>query len=75
MVSSVDAHALLATLAATISEAGSNIASVDTLSKSQAGTDGFVEFRFNLNVRDLVHLQQIMTALHHIPQVRKVTRV
>lgn len=75
VVSSVDAHALLATLAATISEAGSNIASVDTLSKSQAGTDGFVEFRFNLNVRDLVHLQQIMTALHHIPQVRKVTRV
>lgn len=75
VVSSADAHALLASMAATISETGGNIASVDTLSKSQAGTEGFIEFRFNLNVRDAAHLQAIMAALHTIPQVRKVQRV
>lgn len=75
IVSSVDAHALLAAIAAAISETGGNIASVDTLSKSQAGTDGFVEFRFNLNVHDLTHLQNIISALHQIPHVRKITRV
>ena len=75
VVSSLDAHALLAAITAAISATGGNIASVDTLSKSQAGTDGFVEFKFNLNVRDLAHLQEIMAALHYIPQVRKVSRV
>ena len=75
VVSSADAHALLASMAAAISETGGNIASVDTLSKSQAGTEGFIEFRFNLNVRDAAHLQAIMAALHTIPQVRKVQRV
>ncbi len=74
-VSSVDAHALLAAITGTISNCGADIASVDTLSKSQSGTDGFVEFRFNLNVRDAAHLSTIISALHHIPHVRKVTRV
>ena len=68
VVSSADAHALLASMAAAISETGGNIASVDTLSKSQAGTEGFIEFRFNLNVRDAAHLQAIMAALHTIPR-------
>lgn len=75
VVSSADAHALLATMASAISGTGGNIASVDTLSKSQAGTEGFIEFRFNVNVRDLAHLKAIMTALQHIPHVRTVKRV
>lgn len=75
VVSSADAHALLATMASAISSTGGNIASVDTLSKSQAGTEGFIEFRFNVNVRDLAHLKAIMTALQHIPHVRTVKRV
>lgn len=75
VVSSADAHALLATMASAISGTGGNIASVDTLSKSQAGTEGFIEFRLNVNVRDLAHLKAIMTALQHIPHVRTVKRV
>ena len=75
VVSSADAHALLATMASAISGTGGNIASVDTLSKSQAGTEGFIEFRFNVNVRDLAHLKAIMTALQHISHVRTVKRV
>lgn len=75
VVSSADAHTLLATMASAISGTGGNIASVDTLSKSQAGTEGFIEFRFNVNVRDLAHLKAIMTALQHIPHVRTVKRV
>ena len=75
VVSSLDAHALLAAITSAISDNGADIASVDTLSKSQSGTEGFVAFRFNLNVRDLAHLNAVMAALHQIPQVRKVTRV
>ena len=75
VVSSVDAHALLAAITSAISDNGADIASVDTLSKSQSGSEGFVEFRFNLNVHDLAHLNEVMAALHQIPQVRKVTRV
>ena len=75
VVSSLDAHALLAAITSAISDNGADIASVDTLSKPQSGTEGFVAFRFNLNVRDLAHLNAVMAALHQIPQVRKVTRV
>lgn len=75
VVSSVDTHALLAAMAVAISETGGNIASVDTLSKAQAGTEGFIEFRFNLHVHDLAHLKNIIAALRKIPQVRKVQRV
>ena len=73
-VSSVDTHALLAAITAAISDSGGNIASVDTLTSAQPGSEGFAEFRFRLNVRDLKHLQEITESLHHIPQVRKVTR-
>lgn len=75
IVSSVDAHALLAAMTSAISAAGGNIAAVDTLSKAQPGSEGFVEFRFNLNVYDLAQLNNIIANLHHIPQIRKVTRV
>ncbi|MDO4434033.1 MAG: bifunctional (p)ppGpp synthetase/guanosine-3',5'-bis(diphosphate) 3'-pyrophosphohydrolase [Alysiella sp.] len=74
-VSSVDTHALLAAMTSAISAAGGNISAVDTLSKSQAGTEGFIEFRFSLNVYDLAQLQNIIAKLHDIPQVRKVMRV
>ena len=73
-VSSVDTHALLAAITSAISDSGGNIASVDTLTSAQPGSEGFAEFRFRLNVRDLKHLQQITENLHHIPQVRKVVR-
>ncbi len=75
VVSSVDTHALLAAMASAISDVGGNIASVDTLSKSQAGTEGFIEFRFNINVHDAEQLNRITAALHKIPQVRKVSRI
>lgn len=75
VVSSVDAHALLAAMTTAISEAGGNIAAVDTLSKAQPGSEGFIEFRFNLNVYDLAQLNNIIANLHHIPHIRKVTRV
>ena len=73
-VSSVDTHALLAAITSAISDSGGNIASVDTLTSAQPGSEGFAEFRFRLNVRDLKHLQQITENLHQIPQVRKVVR-
>ncbi|XXQ67566.1 RelA/SpoT family protein [Neisseriaceae bacterium B1] len=75
IVSSVDKHALLAAMTSAISAADGNISAVDTLSKSQAGTEGFIEFKFSLNVHDLGQLNQIITQLHKIPQVRKVVRV
>lgn len=75
VVSSVDTHALLAAMTNAISTAGGNIAAVDTLSKSQAGTEGFIEFKFSLNVEDLTQLNNIIKQLHKIPQVRKVIRV
>jgi len=59
VVSSLDAHALLAAITSAISDNGADIASVDTLAKSQGGTAGFVEFRFNLSVRDLAQLYEI----------------
>lgn len=75
LVSAQDTHALLAAMAQAISSAGGNIASVDTPSKSQAGTEGFIEFRFNLNVKDLAQLQNIIANLYGIVQVRKVSRI
>lgn len=74
-VSSVDTHALLAAMTTAIAHAGGNIAAVDTLSQSQAGTEGFIEFKFSLNVKNLSQLTDIITQLHKIPQVRKVVRV
>ncbi|ULJ63348.1 bifunctional (p)ppGpp synthetase/guanosine-3',5'-bis(diphosphate) 3'-pyrophosphohydrolase [Wielerella bovis] len=74
-VSAEDKHGLLAMIAAAISNSGGDIAAVETLSKSQSGVEGFIEFRFILNVRHTTQLQQIIAALHKIVLVRKVTRV
>ncbi|WII93290.1 bifunctional (p)ppGpp synthetase/guanosine-3',5'-bis(diphosphate) 3'-pyrophosphohydrolase [Kingella negevensis] len=72
VVSSEDSHGLLANMASAISETGCDIVSVDTLSKAQ---EGFIEFKFTLTVRDLLHVQAVMARLHKIVQVRKVARV
>lgn len=76
-VVSQDAHALLAAMSKAISDGGGNIAAVDTVSKSQAtaGTEGFIEFAFTLNVKDSDQLTHIADNLKQIPHVRTVTRM
>ncbi|EGY53433.1 RelA/SpoT family protein [Neisseria shayeganii] len=74
-VASIDTHGLLASLAQTISANGADIESVDTLSRKQDGTEGFIEFRFSLQVQNCEQLQKISHALQSIPQVRQVERV
>ena len=64
----------LAALASAISGAGANILSVETPSTSVDGIEGFIEFRFKLEVKNLHHLQKVSKAIEQIPQVRKVTR-
>lgn len=74
VVTAVDAHALLVSMAQAISAYGANIESVDTPSKKQDGVEGFIEFRFALQVENLKQLTNIIRQLHSIPQVRRVTR-
>lgn len=75
MVGARDAHALLVSMAQAISSHGANIESVDTPSRKQDGVEGFIEFRFALQVKNLEQLNKIMRALHSIPQVRRVGRL
>lgn len=74
-VAARDTHGLLAAMAQAISEQGANIESVDTPSRKQDGTEGFIEFRFALQVANQQQLNKIMRALHSIPQVRRVVRL
>jgi guanosine-3',5'-bis(diphosphate) 3'-pyrophosphohydrolase len=37
--------------------------------------EGFIEFRFALQVQNLDQLNKIMRGLHSIPQVRRVNRL
>lgn len=69
-----DAHGLLAAMAGAISEANADIESVETPSQKQAGTEGFIEFKFFIKTKNLDQLNEIVRALHAIPQVRRVTR-
>ncbi len=73
-VSAHDSHGLLAAMAQAISAAGADIESVETPSQKQAGTEGFIEFKFFLKIKDLDQLNHISRALHAIKQVRSVTR-
>ncbi|HEZ3971806.1 TPA: bifunctional (p)ppGpp synthetase/guanosine-3',5'-bis(diphosphate) 3'-pyrophosphohydrolase, partial [Neisseria meningitidis] len=73
-VQSEDSHGLLALMAQAISDSGADIESVETPSKSQSGTEGFVEFKFLLKVKNLDQLNQIIQNLHSIPYIRKVIR-
>ena len=74
-VSARDAHGLLVAMAQAISSHNANIESVDTPSKKQDGVEGFIEFRFALQVQNLEQLNKIMRGLHSIPQVRRVSRL
>ncbi|MCF7521613.1 bifunctional (p)ppGpp synthetase/guanosine-3',5'-bis(diphosphate) 3'-pyrophosphohydrolase [Neisseria sp. ZJ106] len=74
-IQSEDTHGLLAQMAQAISGAGADISSVETPSKTQTGTEGFVEFLFMIKTKDLAQLNQIIHDLHTIPHVRKVIRV
>ncbi|MCP1659772.1 RelA/SpoT family protein [Neisseria perflava] len=73
-IQSEDAHGLLAQMAQAISSANADIESVETPSRQQAGTEGFIEFRFIIKAKDLAQVNQIIHNLHAIPQVRKVVR-
>ncbi len=50
-----DAHGLLAAMASAISEASADIESVETPSQKQAGTEGFIEFKFFIKTKNLDH--------------------
>jgi len=73
-IQSEDSHGLLALMAQAISNSGADIESVETPNKALAGTEGFVEFKFIIKVKDLAQINQIIHNLHAIPQVRKVAR-
>ena len=61
-------------MAGAISEANADIESVETPSQKQAGTEGFIEFKFFIKTKNLEQLNEIVRGLHAIPQVRRVTR-
>lgn len=73
-VQSEDSHGLLALMAQAISNSGADIESVETPSRAQAGTEGFVEFRFLIKAKNLAQVNEIIHSLHTIPQIRKVVR-
>ena len=73
-VSAKRAHGLLAAMAQAVSGHGADIESVDTLSSAQENSEGFIEFSFSLQVSNLGQLEQIISALYAISQVRKVQR-
>lgn len=73
-IQSEDVRGLLASMAQAISSSGADIESVDTPSRSQAGTEGFVEFGFIIKAKNLSQVNEIIHKLHAIPQVRKVIR-
>ncbi len=75
LISSKDAHGLLAAMTSAMSVAGADIEAVDTPSSSQAGTEGFIEFRFRLRVSGLQQLDKIIHVLNNIPQVQRVVRL
>ena len=75
LINARDKQGLLAALASAMSGAGANILSVETPSTTVDGIEGFIEFRFKLEVKNLQHLQKVSKAIEQIPQVRKVNRV
>jgi relA/spoT family protein len=73
-VSAKRAHGLLAAMAQAVSGHGADIESVDTLSSAQENSEGFIEFSFRLQISNLDQLEQIISTLYAISQVRKVQR-
>ncbi|WP_373761967.1 bifunctional (p)ppGpp synthetase/guanosine-3',5'-bis(diphosphate) 3'-pyrophosphohydrolase [Neisseria dentiae] len=74
VVGSRDTRGLLASMAQAISSSGADIESVETPQK-QPGTEGFIEFKFFLKVKNTEQLNDIIRALHVIPQVQRIVRV
>ncbi|UXY15327.1 bifunctional (p)ppGpp synthetase/guanosine-3',5'-bis(diphosphate) 3'-pyrophosphohydrolase [Chitiniphilus purpureus] len=62
----------LAAIAASISEANANIASVAT--QEQAGDERYIQIQFTLQVQDRVHLAQVMKRLRALPTVYRLHR-
>lgn len=76
LVNARDKQGLLAAIASAISSTGANIMSVETPSTNiDGGIEGFIEFRFRIEVKNVQHLQQSCAAIEQIPQVRRVTRL
>ena len=75
LVASEDTKGLLAAMATAFSGEGANIQAVDTPSKGQSGVEGFIEFKFYIETSGVEQLNRIIHTLHHIPQVRRVTRL
>ncbi|MCS4533662.1 RelA/SpoT family protein [Neisseria montereyensis] len=74
IVSSLDAHGLLALMAQAISSAGADIESVETPQK-KPGTEGFIQFKFFIKVKDVDQLNSIIKDIHAITNVQSVIRV
>ncbi len=56
-VQSADSHGLLALMAQAISDSGADIESVETPSKSQSGTEDFVEFKSIIESQESASIQ------------------
>lgn len=75
LVNARDKQGLLAALATAIAGQGANIQSVETPSTTiDGGIEGFIEFKFRLEVKTAQHLEQVSKAIEQIPQVRRVNR-
>ncbi|MFD2449241.1 ACT domain-containing protein [Vogesella fluminis] len=62
----------LAEIAAAISHASANIETVDT--QENHGGDGFIHIHFRLQVDNLTHLENVLTAIQQVPVVLQAER-
>ena len=74
LVSLRDGQGLLATMASVISANQANIASVDTPNRKE-DKDGFIDFIFEIQIKDANQLEHIIHDLQSIPHVCKVSRM
>ncbi len=70
-VSSYDRVGLLADLAANISQQGANILNVNSKTRESQMVDSL----FTLTVKDIDHLNKILTAIRSIKQIQKAVRI
>ncbi len=75
LVKSQDAKGLLGSIANTIASCEANIESVETPSINKAGTEGFIEFEFQIQITSLAQLNKITQSIKSIPQVKTVERL
>ncbi|KMJ52557.1 MULTISPECIES: RelA/SpoT family protein [Vogesella] len=62
----------LAEIAAAISQASANIETVDT--QENHGGDGFIHIHFRLQVDNLIHLENVLTAIQQVNVVQQAER-